>query len=189
VLIRAPVGEFQGNSDPGRNASGCFRYDLSASGALPLLADSIANAPIIFMASISNPNGRIVLVAEDETAIVRVICVALARAGFRAIAAENGAVGIEAFLAEPDAIDLVLTDVVMPMMDGITMAREIRQVRPDIPVLFMSAYPQKALNVMNGAEFPLIRKPFLVVDLIRTVTEILNSPSRARAGDEKYVSF
>jgi len=141
------------------------------------------------MAPISNPNGRLVLVAEDETTIVRVICLALAKAGFRAIAAENGAAGLEAFLAEPDAIDLVLTDVVMPMMDGITMVREIRNVRSDIPVLFMSAYPQKALNVMNGAEFPLIRKPFLVADLIRAVTEILDSPPRARGSEEEYVSF
>jgi DNA-binding NtrC family response regulator len=128
-------------------------------------------------------------VAEDETAIVRVICAALAKAGFRAIARENGAAGLEAFLAEPHAIDLVLTDVVMPMMDGITMAREMRNVRPDIPVLFMSAYPQKALNAMNGTEFTLIHKPFLVADLIRTVTEMLDSPARARESDEEYVRF
>ena len=82
------------------------------------------------MASTANPNARLVLVAEDETVIVRGITIALAKGGLRAIVAENGAAGLEAFLAEPDAIDLVLADVVMPVMDGITMVRDIRRVRP-----------------------------------------------------------
>jgi two-component system cell cycle sensor histidine kinase/response regulator CckA len=118
-------------------------------------------------------SGR-VLVAEDETAIVRGITFALARAGFQAIVAENGAAGLETFLAEPDAIDLVLADVIMPVMDGITMVREIRKVRPQIPVLFMSAYPQEVVNAVNGPKFPLIRKPFLMTDLIRTIAKIFD---------------
>jgi len=126
------------------------------------------------MASISNPNGRLVLVAEDETVIVRGIALALAKAGFRAIVAENGAAGLETFLTEPDAIDLVLADVVMPVMDGITMVQEIRTIRPDIPVLFMSAYPEKVVKNTNGPKFPLLRKPFLMGDLIHAVTEILD---------------
>jgi len=76
------------------------------------------------MASTANPNAR--LVPEDEIVIVRGITIALAKGGLRAIVAENGAAGLEAFLAEPDAIDLVLADVVMPVMDGITMVRDIR---------------------------------------------------------------
>jgi two-component system cell cycle sensor histidine kinase/response regulator CckA len=126
------------------------------------------------MASMADPNGRLVLVAEDETAIVRGITFALARAGFQAIVAENGAKGLDTFLAEPDAIDLVLADVIMPVMDGITMVREIRKVRPDISVLFMSAYPEKVVNAVNGPKFPLIRKPFLMADLVRTIMEILD---------------
>jgi two-component system cell cycle sensor histidine kinase/response regulator CckA len=130
------------------------------------------------MASAANPNGRLVLVVDDEPGIVRAITSALARAGFRATVAENGKAGLEAFLAEPNSIDLVLTDAVMPMMHGITMVREIRQVRPDIPVLFMSAYPQKVVNTTYGATFPLMRKPFLMEELIRAVTEILGSRAR-----------
>jgi len=53
----------------------------------------------------------------------------------------------------------------------------------------MSAYPQKAVNVMNGAEFSMIRKPFLFADLIHTVTEILDTPSSARGSDEDCVRF
>jgi two-component system cell cycle sensor histidine kinase/response regulator CckA len=101
------------------------------------------------------------------------------RAGFRSIVAENGAAGLEAFLVEPNTIDLVLADVVMPVMDGITMIREIRKVQPNIPVLFMSAYSHKVVTV-NETKFPLINKPFIADDLIRTVTKTLDSLTKER---------
>jgi two-component system cell cycle sensor histidine kinase/response regulator CckA len=126
------------------------------------------------MASIADPNGRLVLVVDDEPMILRAIAVALTRAGFRVIVAENGAAGLETFLVEPDLIDVVLTDMVMPLMDGHAMVQEIRKVRPTIPVLFMSAYPQKVMNAIHGPMFPLIRKPFPMADLIRAMTEILD---------------
>jgi len=106
--------------------------------------------------------------------ILRAIAAALTSTGFRAIVAENGAAGLETFLVEPDSIDLVLTDMVMPLMDGYTMVQEIRKVRPTIPVLFMSAYPQKVLNAIHGPMFPLIRKPFQMADLIHAMTELLD---------------
>ena len=124
----------------------------------------------------ANPNG--VLVVDDEPAIARVTFRALAKAGFQPIVEENGAAGLKAFLAESNAIDLVLADVVMPVMDGITMVQEIRKVRPGIPVLFMTAYSHKAVAV-NETKFPLINKPFFSEDLIRTVIEILDSPKEA----------
>jgi two-component system cell cycle sensor histidine kinase/response regulator CckA len=130
------------------------------------------------MASAANPNGRLVLVVDDEPVIVRAITWALARAGFRATVAENGEAGLQTFLADPNAIDLVLADAIMPMMHGITMVRQIRQVRPDIPVLFMSAYPEKFVNTTYRAKFPMIQKPFLMEDLIRAVTEVLGRRAR-----------
>ena len=129
------------------------------------------------VALMANPNG--VLVVDDEPAIARVTFWALAKAGFQPIVEENGAAGLKAFLAESNAIDLVLADVVMPVMDGITMVQEIRKVRPGIPVLFMTAYAHKAVTVKE-TKFPLINKPFFSEDLLRTVIEILDSPKEAR---------
>jgi two-component system cell cycle sensor histidine kinase/response regulator CckA len=105
---------------------------------------------------------------------------ALVRAGYRPIFGENGAAGLEAFLVEPNAIDLVLTDVVMPVMDGITMVQEMRKVRPSIPVLLMSGYPEKVVRAFNGEKVPSISKPFLTQTLIRAVTEVLDSPLKGR---------
>jgi two-component system cell cycle sensor histidine kinase/response regulator CckA len=106
--------------------------------------------------------------------ILRAIAAALTSSGFRVIVEENGAAGLATFLVEPDSIDVVLTDMVMPLMDGHAMVQEIRKVRPTIPVLFMSAYPQKVMNAIHGPIFPLIRKPFQMADLIRAMTEILD---------------
>ena len=127
----------------------------------------------------ANPDERLVLVVDDEPTILCLIDLTLARTGFRPIVAENGAAGLKAFLVEPNAIDLILADVVMPVMDGIMMVQEIRKVRPSMPVLFMSAYSHKVLTV-GDTKFPLINKPFLTEDLIRTVTEILGSPIKER---------
>lgn len=131
------------------------------------------------VALVAKPNERLVLVVDDEPTILCLMDLALARAGFRPIVAENGAAGLKAFLVGPNAFDLVLADVVMPVMDGITMVQEIRKVRPSIPVIFMSAYSHKALTV-SDTKFPLINKPFLSEDLIHTVTEILDSTIKRR---------
>jgi two-component system, cell cycle sensor histidine kinase and response regulator CckA len=132
------------------------------------------------VASTAHPKRRLVLVVDDEAAIVRAITAALSRAGFQAVVAENGAAGLETFLIEPNAVDLVLADVVMPVMDGLTMVQEIRKKRPDIPVVFMSGYPDKMVTTTDGTKFQLIRKPFLIEYLLNAVTEILAFASKAK---------
>jgi DNA-binding NtrC family response regulator len=122
----------------------------------------------------TNPNGRLVLVVDDEPAILALTAVALVRAGLRTILAENGAAGLRAFLVEPNTIDLVLADMIMPGMDGVAMVQEIRKVRPNIPVLFMSANSYKVVTVKE-MKFPLIDKPFITDDLVSKVIEILDS--------------
>jgi CheY-like chemotaxis protein len=128
------------------------------------------------MAASANPTGRLILVVDDEASVVRSISSSLATAGFRLIVAENGAAGLDAFLSHAEEIDLVLADIVMPGVDGITMAREIRKARPDARVLFMSAYSDTVISTIGDARFPLIRKPFLPDDLVRAVRASLDPP-------------
>jgi YesN/AraC family two-component response regulator len=73
--------------------------------------------------------------------------------------AENGAVALDAFLAAPDEIALVLTDIVMPVMSGTELVGRIREIRPGTKVVLMSAYPGAPI-LQNGRErLSLLRKP------------------------------
>ena len=126
------------------------------------------------------PFGKLILVVDDEPVILRYVTSTLAHQGYRVMVAENGASGLELFLAHPDEIDLILSDVVMPVMDGIRMVQEIRQVRPDVRVLLMTAYSDAVIQTLSRAEFPIIRKPFLAEDVVRAVEAALNPPA-ARA--------
>jgi DNA-binding NtrC family response regulator len=117
----------------------------------------------------STNSGKLILVVDDETVILRAVTTALAEAGFRVIVAEHGAAGLEAFAKSPEDIDLVLTDVVMPAMNGVEMSTQIRSIRPDVPIILMTAYSDIVIRAMSGLRFVLVRKPFLPEDLVRAV--------------------
>jgi CheY-like chemotaxis protein len=85
------------------------------------------------MAPIANPHGRLILVVDDEPTVLRAVTATLAMAGFRVMVAENGAAGLDAFLAARDEIDLVLTDIVMPVMDGMAMMDQCQELPPQRP--------------------------------------------------------
>lgn len=130
----------------------------------------------------ASPNGHLILVVDDEPIVVRSATAALASIGYMVLVAENGAAGLEAFMRSPDDIDLVLTDIVMPFMDGLAMAERIREIRPDVPILLMTAYSDAVIKTMSDTELPLIRKPFLADDLIRAVRANLAGGNRAGSG-------
>ncbi len=121
--------------------------------------------------------GRILLV-EDEDMVRAVAERALARQGYNVITARDGDEGLEAFRNNAD-FDLVVSDVVMPSMDGPAMAREIRQMAPGMPVLFMSGYAEEQLRReidMEGMHF--IAKPFSVAQIAAKVGEVLRVERR-----------
>jgi CheY-like chemotaxis protein len=121
------------------------------------------------MANSGNPGGRLILVVDDEPPALRAATSTLELAGFRAIVAKNGAAGLDAFFAHADEIALVLTDIVMPVMDGITMADRIKKARPDARILLMTAYSDGIIGIAGDTDFPLIRKPYLPDHLVRTI--------------------
>jgi two-component system cell cycle sensor histidine kinase/response regulator CckA len=121
--------------------------------------------------------GRILLV-EDEDMVRAVAERALTRQGYTVVTASDGDEGVEAMRRNPD-FDLVVSDVVMPSMDGPAMAREIRQLAPGIPVLFMSGYAEEQLRReidIEGMHF--IPKPFSVAQIAAKVGEVLRASRR-----------
>ncbi|MEM8697080.1 MAG: response regulator [Pseudomonadota bacterium] len=114
-----------------------------------------------------------VLVVEDEDMVRAVAERALTRQGYSVVTAEDGEDALE-IIAERQDFDLILSDVVMPGMDGPTMARELRGTLPDIPILFMSGYAEEQLRKSIDIEqVHFLPKPFSVQQLTEAVQSIL----------------
>lgn len=114
-----------------------------------------------------------VLVVDDEKQIVLMVTNILAELEVKARTAADGAEGLEQFRRHADEIALVLTDIMMPEMNGVDMAHRILEIRPDTKILLMSGYSDGALEVRARNEFPFLRKPFLATELMRKVGEML----------------
>jgi two-component system cell cycle sensor histidine kinase/response regulator CckA len=114
-----------------------------------------------------------VLLVEDEPMVRGVAERALTRHGYQVITADNGEDAL-AILDRGEPIDLLISDVVMPGMDGPTMVEEARKTRPDLKILFMSGYAEEQLrssiDVDNVAFLP---KPFSVQELAEAAKRTL----------------
>ncbi|WP_404339004.1 response regulator [Sphingomonas sp. MMS12-HWE2-04] len=114
-----------------------------------------------------------VLVVEDEDMVRAIAERALTRQGYTVVTAENGEAALE-LLDTIERPDLLVSDVVMPIMDGPTMARKVRARYPDLPILFMSGYAEeqlrKSIDLDNVAFLP---KPFSVQQLAEATREAL----------------
>ena len=99
---------------------------------------------------------------------------ALTRHGYTVICADNGEDALEV-LDRGEHIDLLISDVVMPGMDGPTMVREARKSRPDVPVLFMSGYAEEQLrNSIDIDNVAFLAKPFSVQALAEAARRALD---------------
>jgi two-component system cell cycle sensor histidine kinase/response regulator CckA len=114
-----------------------------------------------------------ILVVEDEDMVRAIAERALTRQGYTVVTAENGEAALE-LLDTIERPDLLISDVVMPLMDGPTMARQVRNRYPDLPILFMSGYAEeqlrKSIDLDNVAFLP---KPFSVQQLAEATREVL----------------
>jgi two-component system cell cycle sensor histidine kinase/response regulator CckA len=120
--------------------------------------------------------GRILLV-EDEDPVRMVAERALVRSGYEVTPARDGEEGLE-LVQRGGEYDMVVSDVVMPSMDGPTMVREIRKIAPHMPVLFMSGYAEEQLRSQIGIDdVHFLPKPFSVQQLSDKVGAVLADTS------------
>lgn len=121
-------------------------------------------------------NARILLV-EDEDAVRAFASRALASRGYEVHEAINGAEALEVMEELEGEVDLIVSDVVMPEMDGPTLLREIRKDHPDLKFVFMSGYAEEAfaknLPVEEQGNFGFLPKPYSLKQLATTVKEML----------------
>ncbi|MBA2689048.1 MAG: response regulator [Gemmatimonadaceae bacterium] len=124
-----------------------------------------------------------ILLAEDEEAVRSLVRRVLENNGYTVLVARDGSEAIRLAAAHADAIDLFLTDVIMPGTGGVELARQIREHCPDTPVLYMSGYNDEDIARRGGLgeHFRLLNKPFTAVELALAVRAALEAKSVVRA--------
>jgi two-component system, cell cycle sensor histidine kinase and response regulator CckA len=118
--------------------------------------------------------GRI-LVVEDEDSVRAFAVRALTSRGYTVMEADSGEVGLEVIEADAHGFELILSDVVMPEMDGPTMLKELRNRKINTKVIFMSGYAEEAFerNLDGAADFAFLQKPFSLKQLVEKVKEVM----------------
>ncbi|MGE0442439.1 MAG: ATP-binding protein, partial [Gemmatimonadales bacterium] len=120
--------------------------------------------------------GATILLVEDETGLREIAQKVLGREGFRVLPAADAEEALTLAASAPFPIDLLLTDVVMPGMNGPTLARVLTDERPALRVLLMSGYPGDDLSGELPADQRFLRKPFTPYILLEHVRAALTEP-------------
>ena len=180
-IVKQSGGFIFADSELGRGTSFVIYLPVFAGALAEAVPDEAKAAPPALWGS-----GRI-LIVEDEDMVRSVAERALARQGYQVATAANGEEALEALdaaIAAGEAFDLVVSDVMMPVMDGPTMVAEARVKLPALPVLFMSGYAEeqlrKSIAIDNVSFLP---KPFSVQQLAEATRDALAAAHEGRAAD------
>jgi two-component system cell cycle sensor histidine kinase/response regulator CckA len=117
----------------------------------------------------------VILLVEDEDGLRALNARGLASRGYTVIQAGNGVEAMEAMEREGGKIDLVVSDVVMPEMDGPTLLKELRKKNPDTKIIFVSGYAEDAFqkSLPNPDDYNFLAKPFTLKQLVAKVKETM----------------
>jgi CheY-like chemotaxis protein len=120
-------------------------------------------------------SGERVLIVEDEPAVRYMISRALREQGYNVLEANDGPEALRLVEGANGVLDLIITDVIIPGLDGTELARRAAEVEPDLPILFMSGYTDHDIvrrGLLNPNQ-PFLQKPFTPGALVRRVAELL----------------
>ncbi len=166
--------------------SGGFIWVESAPGAgttfeiyLPQVADKMAHPDPEVKPSAIPQGSETVLIVEDEAGVRELACLFLRVKGYTVLEAEGGEAALEIARSHPNAIHLLLSDMVMPKMNGGDLAAKLKIIRPDIRIAFMSGYSEFSRGDLGKGfpEAPVLQKPFSPASLVEIVREALKQTS------------
>jgi CheY-like chemotaxis protein len=147
-----------------------FTIWLPAAGQMPmLLAEPAGELP--------RGNGETVMIVDDEPALVALAEETLAELGYEPVGFASSLAALQAFREEPKRFDLVLSDETMPDLSGTELAREIRQVRPEISIILMSGYGDAQLSERAQAAgvIEVLHKPLIRRDIAEPLARALQA--------------
>jgi two-component system cell cycle sensor histidine kinase/response regulator CckA len=172
------------DSSPGKTAFRIFlpRHIAGAADALaevpaadaPAIAGAMSAADTMAKAATDLTGQGIILLVEDEEGLRALNARGLKSRGYTVLEAGNGVEAIEVLDKEGD-VDLVVSDVVMPEMDGPTLLKELRRRKPDVKVIFVSGYAEEAFqkNLPEQEQYEFLAKPFTLKQLVSKVKETM----------------
>ena len=168
-IVRQNKGFIEVSSEPGKGTT----FEIY----LPRFSERAAPEPAASEPAASAPAGATVLLVEDEPAIMNMVRNLLVRQGYRVLSASSPTKAIEIAGRHGETIDLLLTDMVMPEMNGRDLARNLPSLHPQLRCLFMSGHSDEMLAKQGiidpGVQF--IQKPFTMKGLLAKVAEAMNS--------------
>lgn len=144
---------------------------------IPLPAETAAKAPDAEPRTADLTGRGTVLLVEDEEAVRAFAARALASRGYQVVEAATGVEALSAMEKNGGDVDIVVSDVVMPEMDGPTLLKELRRRHPNMKVIFISGYAEEAFkkNLPEGERFTFLPKPFSLKELVAAVKETMSA--------------
>jgi PAS domain S-box-containing protein len=176
-LVQEHGGAVEVSSKPGRGTTIAVFLPRAAPGAE-------APPPPPVSGSQGAPRGtETILIVQDSDSVRELISRALARLGYRTFGARNGAEALQILFSADPAVDLLISDLVMPGTEGGEPTRKMRSRRAALKVLYLSGSTEEAAarsTAEDGVSY--LGKPFLLEDLARAVRSLLDAPMGASAG-------
>ncbi|MDX8404854.1 MAG: ATP-binding protein [Mariprofundus sp.] len=141
---------------------------------LPLIAQDTDVLPVSALTQTVKARApATILLMDDDENILSLMSDIVEGLGYRTICASDGDEGVEAFRESEQQIDLVITDVAMPMLDGIEAMQSIRDMVPDVPCIYLTGYSDQLDQI--GVQDLVMMKPFDMIELSRNIDQLLGS--------------
>jgi PAS domain S-box-containing protein len=169
-IIKQHNGDISVYSEPGHGTTFKIYLPISIEPALPR-AEPVETSTAML-------GTETILVVEDEVSVRNMTCAFLRDRGYRVLESLTPENALEILQKSGKEINLMLTDVIMPGMDGKTLYEKAKQIYPELKVLFMSGYPDEIITPRGilTMDVPFLQKPFNSQKLAQKIREILNQP-------------
>ncbi len=171
-IVKQNGGSIECKSSPGKGTSFTVYLPQHTNGGD---AGNVAAHPV------KTESRQTILLVDDEVEVLNLVKRILQKNSYNVITARDAENAIELFSASPGVIDLLMTDVRLPGMNGIELNRSLKAMRPELKTLFMTGYALQMFDTRKpeDAEINLITKPFMIKDVLDAVRRSLQSPPSA----------
>lgn len=173
ALVHGYGGAITAESLPGQGSAFTVLIPLATASAEPPLTPTAKGIPA--------GNGEHILAVDDEESLARLNAAILKRAGYRVTTFNSSGEALDAFRADPDAFDLVLTDQTMPRMTGIDLARQLLRIRPKVPIVLCTGHSDLVdqESAMAAGIRVYLKKPVGARALAQSIHDLLGEAQNA----------